>query len=194
MSFWKSSLGEITGSQSDAFARQFVQIPDGTTALARIMEFKNAENQHGERFLEITWMLTDGDFKGQQVSHKIKVFGGGRFDNNPEKTRHRALNMLKLIYNLFNVKPAHANEPTDADLSVFTNKVAGIRIRETEPNDEGRQYNWVAEVHDAKGFKSETGTALVVEHKQVAKPNSDLDSAFSRNAGVPDIGDDDIPF
>ncbi len=190
--FWSSPLGEVTGSAADAFAKTFTQIPDGTMALARIDSFLTAEYQ-GNRYLSIDWLLTDGDFKGQKVNQKLKVFGDPRAADSA-KTKHRALNMLKLIYQLYNVKPTHAGEPTDKDLYVFVGKTAGIRIRETEPNDQGRQYNWVAEIHDAKGFSCETGVSLVVTHNNVQKHSQgSLDSALTRNAVAQDI-DDDIPF
>ena len=191
--FWSSDLGEVTGKAEDAFAKSFTQIPDGTMALAKIESFINAEYE-GSKYLSIDWVLTAGDFKGAKVNQKLRVYGD-TMARDPAKTRHRALNMLKLIYDMFKVQPKNGNPPTDQDLAVFAGKMAGIRIRETEPNDQGRQYNWVSEVHKAEGFKCETGIKLVVEHSNVM-PQADLfDNAFSRNknAGVPEITDD-IPF
>ena len=108
--------------------------------------------------------------------------------------------MLKLIYQLYKLKPSHANDPTDADLSVFVGKSAGIRIRETEPNEKGRQYNWVAEIHEAKGFKCETGTSLVItasNHGGGGWGDSGRDdNAFKRQEQRQQQQDeiDDIPF
>lgn len=196
MSFWESELGEVTGNAADAFAKSFTQIPDGTMALAKIESFINAEYNEN-KYLNVTWLLTDGDFKGAKVEQKLKVWGDPR-DKDPAKTRHRALNMLKLIYQLYGCKPKHAGDPTDQDLAIFLGKSAGIKIRETEPNDQGRQYNWVAEIHEAKGFKCETGISVVVTHTNSYSGNSGqlpLDSAFSRNPPVTaDKLDDDIPF
>ncbi len=191
MSFWESDLGTITGTATDAFAKTFTQIPDGTMALARIDSFINAEYQ-GNKYLKIDWVLTDGDFKGAKVEQKLKVYGDPR-DKDPAKTRHRALNMLKLIYQLYNTKPKHAGEPTDQDLAVFLGKAAGIKIRETEPNEHGRQYNWVAEIHDIKGFKCETGVSVVVTH---VNNSTFVESAFSRQAKLPiDASlEEDVPF
>jgi len=191
--FWESELGEITGNAADAFVKSFKQIPDGTTALARIDSFTNAEYQ-GNKYLSIDWILTDGDFKGQKVNQKLKVWGDAR-DKDPMRTRHRALNMLKLIYQLFNIKPKSSEPPTDMELSSFNGKIAGLKIRETEPNDEGKQYNWVSEVHGAQGFKSETGVSTIVTHVNKAYVN--VDSAFSRNterAQAMKELDADIPF
>lgn len=192
--FWTSPLGEVTGSAADAFAKTFTHIPDGTMALARIDSFVNADYQ-GNRYLSIDWMLIDGDFKGQKVNQKLKVFGDPR-SSDSDKAKHRALNMLKLIYQLYGTKPKHSGEPTDLDLSIFVGKTAGIRIRETEPNDQGKQYNWVAEIHESKGFKCETGVSLVVTHTNVQKNSQGLlDSALSRNKLSSDADlDEDIPF
>jgi hypothetical protein len=199
MSFWESEIGEVTGNAEDAFAKSFTQIPDGTMALARVESFKNAEF-NGNKYLSISWLLTDGDFKGSKVEQKLKVYGDP-MAKEPAKARHRALNMLKLIYQLYNTKPKHAGEPTDQDLAVFVGKAAGIKIRETEPNDQGRQYNWVAEIHDSKGFKCETGHGLpATTHVAVATYASGgrepIDSAFSRNQAAAPTQDllDDVPF
>jgi hypothetical protein len=194
MSFWESELGAVTGNAADAFAKTFTHIPDGTMALAKIESFVNAEYQ-GNKYLSIDWVLTDGDFKGQKVNQKLKVYGDPMAKDSA-KARHRALNMLKLIYQLYEVKPKHAGDPTDEDLSIFLGKTAGLKIRETEPNQDGKQYNWVSEVHDAKGFKCETGVNLVVTHTNKQFGNEPMDSAFSRQNSLP-VGlsmDDDIPF
>lgn len=184
MSFWSSSLGEVTGNAQDAFAKEFGTIPNGTMALARIFSFCNDEF-NGMKFLVITWELMDGEFKRRKVNQKLKVIDADPRDKEPEKTRHRGLNMLKLIYNMFEIKPTHTNIPTDNDLSLFVGKVAGIQIRETNPNADSKIYNYVGEVHPAAGFKSETGRTVVVE------------SALTRNASRVVILDeltDDIPF
>lgn len=199
MSFWDSEIGEITGTAEDSFAKTFKQIPDGTMATAKIDSFVNVlfENT-GFRFIEINWILTGGDFKGQKVQQKLKVYGGDVHDKDPAKTKHRSLNMFKLLYKLFGMKPRHANDPTDDDLALFVGKEAGIQIRETEPNEKGKQYNWVSEVHPVKGFKCETGVSVVVTHvnksyEPVPEFTNDLSTAFSRNTVVNPPADD-IPF
>jgi len=191
MSFWDSELGNVTGNATDAFAKSFTQIPDGTMAIARIESFANAE-YNGNKYLSIDWLLTEGDFRSQKVNQKLKVYGDPMAKDSV-KARHRALNMLKLVYQLYNIKPIHTNDPTDLDLAVFKGKIAGLKVRETEPNDQGKQYNWVGEVHDAKGFKSETGVSVVVTHTHNAQ--GPMDSALDRNArGSHQDLDSDIPF
>ncbi len=182
--FWDSELGEVSGSASDAFAKTFTQVPNGTMALAKIETFINAEYQ-GAKYLVIEWLLTDGDFRGQKVQQKLKVF------DMDAKTKHRALNMLKLLYQLFNMKPKHSDAPTDQDLVSFIGKSAGIKIRETEPNDQGKQYNWVGEVHEPKGFKCETGVSVVVTHVNRSAQMS-MDGMLG---GMGDaLSSQDIPF
>jgi hypothetical protein len=186
--FWTSDLGEVTGSTEDAFAKslKFVHIPSGTTALAKIESFTN-EEERGYKLLVINWLLIDGDFKDAVVRQKLKVLDPDPEDKDPARTRHRGLNMLKLIYNMFHVKPKHSGPPADHDLDVFVGKTAGIKIRET--NDQ--KYNYISEVHEANGFKCETGTGLVVRPKKdPAKYISPVDSAFSRDREF----DQDIPF
>lgn len=194
MSFWTSELGEVTGKPEDAFAKSFTLIPNGTMALAKIESFVNDEYQ-GFRYLTINWVLTDGDFKGSKVSQKLKVIDAHPRDPDPAKTKHRGLNMLRLIYKLFNVPIKHSNIPTDQDLAIFNDKIAGIQIRETEPNEQGKQYNWVSEVHKAQGFKSESGVKLVVTRTNNFESDG-LDSAFSRNDKrlQEENMTDDIPF
>ncbi len=192
MSFWESELGDVTGKAEDAFAKQFTQIPDGTKALAKIESFTNqVYKDSGFKYLNIEWVLQDGDFRGQKVQQKLKVYGGDHCDKDPMKTRHRALNMLKLLYQLFNLKPKHTNPPTDQDLAIFAGKIAGIKIRETAPNDNGKSYNWVAEVHASQGFKSETGAGLpLIAHSVV----NSYSSNSSANNSPPPFDDSDIPF
>ena len=184
--FWESELGEVSGKPEDAFVKSFTLIADNTMALARIDKFTNDEYS-GNKFLKIEWMITEGDYSGAKVEQKLKVWGDNR-DKDPVRTRHRALNMLKLLYQLYDIKPKHSEDPTDADLAIFAGKIAGIKIRETEPNEQGRQYNWVSEIHAPKGFKSETGTKLVVTRT----PNAPIESAFSRNQQVE--LENDVPF
>jgi hypothetical protein len=149
----------------------------------------------GNKYLSIDWILTDGDFKGNKVNQKLKVFGDPMAKDS-DKARFKALNMLKLIYKLYNIKPKHLGDPTDQDLMIFVGKTAGIIIRETEPNENGKQYNWVSEIHDAKRFKSETGVSIVVAHS-VVNGQGPIDSAFNRQYGAVSQGiepEEDIPF
>jgi hypothetical protein len=190
MTFWKSEIGEVTGKPEDAFTKSFKTIPDETMALAKIESFSLQDHkENGYKYYAINWVLTDGEFKNRKVSQKIKAF------DTDAKQKHRALNMLKLIYQLFNIRPSHADAPIDKDLNVFIGKVAGIKIRETEPNDKGNQYNWVSEVHKADGFKCETGVKLVVTGSPKPVDPSLYDSALSRNKNTGlNIYDEDISF
>ncbi|MGE4118929.1 MAG: hypothetical protein AB7F29_13735 [Candidatus Nitrosocosmicus sp.] len=182
-------MGAVTGEAKDAFSKTFGGvIPDGTMALARIDSFYNAEHE-GMRTINIDWELVDGEFVGRKITQKLKVIDADPRDRNPEKTRHRCLNMMMLIYKMFNVKPQSNAVPTDAELSVFSGKRAGIKIQETQPNDEGKVYNYISEVHSENGFKCETGVSHAVVH---VRPN--VESAFSRNQSANSTLGDDLPF
>lgn len=181
MSFWSSDLGQLTGNPEDAFTSPFSVIPDGTMAVAKIVKMYNSE-RNGQKSIEIDWQLTDGEFKGRHIFHKLKVF-----DDNSNK-RHKALNMLMLIYKLFKVQPPNNDAPTDDFMKVFIGKHAGIRIQEW--SQDGSSGNWVSEVHPVQGFKCETGVKMEVTHT-----NDPLESAFSRNPKPTEsTADDDIPW
>lgn len=181
MSFWSSDIGQLTGAPEDAFTRLFTVIPDGTMAVAKIHRMYNVEN-NGQKLIEIDWEITDGEFKGRHVFHKLKVY------DEDNKRRHKALNMLMLIYKLFKLSPQNNDAPTDEFMRVFSGKHAGIKIQEWE--SDGKSGNWISEVHPAQGFKCETGVKMQVTHT-----NSPVESAFSRNPKpTASTSDDDIPW
>lgn len=151
MSFWYSELGEITGLENDSFQKSYTIIPDGTLALAKILKFSNDKSFKGDDMLSIKWELTDGEFKGNEIKQTILVFHKTPF------VKHRALNMLKLLYRLHNL-PLPQNNPSDHDLSLFTNRVSGLKISENHYN--GKTSNIVSEVHAPQGFICKTGIKL----------------------------------
>ena len=112
------------------------------------------------------------------------------FDSDPKK-RHKALNMMKYLFNLYQLALSHGNEPTDDDLKVFVGKHAGIKIQEwSMPKNDGPGFmegNFVSEVHTAANFQCVTGVKAEVVH-------NNLETAFSRNAQPKDVIEDDIPF
>lgn len=195
MSFWQSKSGiEITGSAKDAFAPSFEIIPEGTTACASIyhielIEKEPTEYADAQKFYQITWKLTTGDFKNREVTQKLKVFQG-----TPEGI-DRNLNMMKLIMDLCQFKPPHSNAPSADDLRPMTGKILGIKIREwslQKRDGSGvMEGNFVSEVSDAALMY--TGLGVKKEHKKA--PPSHADTAFSRNPkGQEAVVDDDIPF
>jgi len=196
--FWESDLGAVSGTSKDAFTKTFKQIPDGTMALAKISKYFIDEYENC-KFFKIDWIITGGEFKGQHVFQKLKAIDAHPRDKDPARTRHRALNMMKLLYNLFDMKPSSIGMPDDAELGRFHDKPAGIKVRETEPHqDTGKQYNWVSEIHPAQGFMCETGVNVSVtpDYKsEIPASASRVDTAFSRNpkAQTP-VMEDDIPF
>lgn len=194
MGFWTSPTGQaITGDADKAFIQSFQTIPEGTTAVATIKVFEVVEKPATDyaeqsKFIQITYKLLEGDFKGREVQQKIKVF-----DGKPEQIE-RSLNMLMRVMKLCDYKPSHNNEPTTQELSTMCGKILGIMIGEwSMPKKDGTGVmdgNFVREVHSSEGFASETGEkAEVVQHT-----NSSVETAFSRNNKPVDDLDEDLPF
>lgn len=178
--FWSSEHGELSGKAEDAFTRIFSVIPDGTCAIAKIEKFTLKDEQYA-----VDWLLTAGDFKGQHVFQKIKAF------DKDSKKRHRALNMLKYLYSLYQIQPKHNNAPDDDDLRVFVGKFAGIKIQEwSMPKNDGPGFiegNYVSEIYPAANFQCMTGVKAEVVH-------SGVDSALTRNSRKQDVIEEDLPF
>ena len=103
--FWESELGTISGTPEDAFGNAIDPIPDGTFAPSKIIAFENKEFM-GTQYLQVHWVITEGEYTNRHVFQKIHVF-----DADPKK-RHRALNILKLMYQMFHVKPLDTNPPS----------------------------------------------------------------------------------
>ena len=191
LDFWHSDLGVITGSQDDAFIKSFSAIiPDNTLALAKIIGAANDE-YNGVKTIKIEWELVDGEYKGARTFQKIKAF-----DADPKK-RHTALNMLKLIFDLARIDPAHNRAPNDVELSLLIYCFAGLKIQEwslIKQNGEESSGNFISEVHNPKDFVSVSGKA---KEKMRPLPRAQgVESAFSRNipANLSADLNDDIPF
>lgn len=194
MSFWNSGTGnDISGTPEMAFLKEFSVIPNNTMALARIVSFDKVEKQTlyadgPEKYLSILWKIEKGDYRGREITQKIKCFTG-----KPEQI-DRALNMLMLIMKLCDHKQMHYNEPSSDELQKMNGKVLGIKIREwSMPKADGSgisEGNFVSEVHPIEGFIAEVGIKL---EPIVSFP---VDSALSRNSDSksgPSI-EDELPF
>jgi hypothetical protein len=200
LDFWKSGTGKkLTGTPKDSFIADFTLIPNGTIANGIIKQFelvdKIADYGH-KKYYEVIYKLLDGDFKGRQVSQKIKCF-----DGKPESI-DRNLNMLMLVLKLCEFTPSHKGAPTNEEIAALQGKMAEIKIGEwdLEKKDKsGFIYgNKVVEVHPYDSMPIETGVKIVYAEvtSKPAKPEQEqrLDSAFSRNAALAPVLDDDIPF
>ncbi len=164
--FWSN----VTGTEKDAFGASFALIPDGTVATAEITNASLKKGQDGVEQYEFSWVLLDGEFAKRKVWQKVRCF-----DSNQDRAT-KAKNMLMLLYKLTQVQ-VPAGAPTDYDLSLFQGKMLKITIREWHLN--GRDGNFVAEVHS---MDSNLQSTVVIE------------SAFSRNAAVQTLANDDLPF
>jgi len=190
MSFWNSPLNKsLTGNQEESFLSDFSSIPDGSIVDAFVKSFLlvDTDTTYGKKkFYEIKWRISSGTYKNREVSQKIKCFDG------TNESIHRNLNMLKLVMELFEFKPMHANAPTDADLAPMQGRVATIKIAEWElTTQDGKNLtgNNVTEVHAAGSVANEVGVKKVT---QVA--TGVPMSALQRNANLALDLNDDIPF
>jgi hypothetical protein len=68
--------------------------------------------------------------------------------------------MLMRMYKLCAHKPTHSDAPTDNDLAPMKGKILGIKINEWQNN--GKEGNYVGEVHALEGFVPAVGEKLVV--------------------------------
>jgi len=188
--FWRSGTGIVpSGKPGDSFLSDFSSIPDGTISDATIKSFLLVDTNTpfgNKKYYEIKWKLTSGPFKNREVSQKIKCFDGS------PAAIDRNLSMLKLVMELFEFKPLHANAPTDADLAPMQGRVATIKIAEWElTTQDGKNLtgNHVTEVHAAGSVANEVGI------KKVTPVTTGVPmSALQRNANLVLDLNDDIPF
>lgn len=193
MAFWQTPIGRITGDESVAFSHpQVKSIPNNTTAIAKIKEFKKKTFMDNS-YYQVDWVITDGQFKNHHVFQKIRAFDAD------DKKRYKALNLLMFFFKFFNVGLTHEGEPTDHDLAEFEGLSAGIRIHETEENADGKIYNWVGQIMPTIDFKCETGIHLATQKRATAP--RDMSYPFQENPKrqpngnvAHDIIDDTIPF
>jgi len=172
MSFWNVDGKEITGNAKDAFTPSFAVIPDGTKAVAMIDDV--AIKDYNGQYIEISWKLTTGEYSQRLLFQKIKVF------DDDSKKRTRALNMLMLLYKLAGLQPPQS-QPTEHDLKEFIGKHAGIMIQEWEYD--GKNGNWISEVHPVDGFETKTGIKIEV----VSTPAQAPLSAIAQELAVDDV-------
>ena len=188
--FWLSGTGEMpTGKPEDAFVGDFTVIPEGTQANSVVKSFtlvqkENKYTNTTDKFYQVIFKLTDGDYKNREVTLKIKCFSG-----KPEQIQ-RNLNMMKLILEICDFKPTHSNPPSDMELGFTMNKSVAVKVGEysiPKENEPGTiDGNFVREVHKSGSIPTETGVKAEVK----ARPT---ESALTRNANVVDLNED-LPF
>lgn len=181
MSWYNLSSGATpTGSEAASFASNFLQIPDNTTANAKIKSFEPKEFD-GQKSFQIVWTLIDGEYKGAMAKQSITPYAQDAVKAD------RAKEMFVRLYNLCQLKPKHFNEPTKEDLAAFNGKTCSIKIG--NGIIQGVERTWVREVHEANKLPIETGHTPVTTRLPI-------DSAGSRNPRntKPDDLSDDVPF
>lgn len=161
MTFWNTTNGILDGKEESSFTNvgSMILIPNNTYARAIIIKPEIKEitfNGQIDRFYSFTYKLIDGEFKDAEVQQKVRAFGA------PSPKRDRAINMLYRLFKLCSVPMREdGSSPTEFDMLQFIGKTLGIRIQEWQQN--GKEGNWVSEVHSAEGFETKTGTKLALK-------------------------------
>ncbi len=178
--FWSLSTGEKpSGSEAASFVSNFMHVPDNTQANAKIKSFAPKEFD-GQKSFQVIWELVDGEFCGALIKQSLTPYAA------EPQNADRAKEMFVRLYNLCDLKPKHANEPSKEDLLVFNGKRASIKIGNGLIR--GVERTWVREVHSAGHLPVETGHTHVV----IGTP---IESALTRNArGSVSETMDDLPF
>ena len=180
--FWKSDLGEIDGTNKNAFKTVFRNIPNNSYLIGQIIKAEH-EEMFNKDCISIHWEISNGEYKGRKVFQNLFVYPDPDNDSYREQERFKALNMLRLLFDIASI-PTPENAPTNQDLEQLILLKAGLRILETKPNAQGKQFNRIAEVHPHRGFEEKIGQYLIDP-----KPN------YKEGKNVPfDELNDDVPF
>ena len=165
MSYFRLSNGDIaTGKKESAFLSDFGIIPNGTLALAAIERVEEKTFQD-EVLLQISWRLMNAPFANRIVTQKLKVGSANA------ATADRAKEMLLLIFETCRVTMQDMHQgPNSNDFMALQSKICGILIREWQMD--GKEGNFVAEVHPSFGFLEAVGMKL--EARKAAKSKSNL--------------------
>lgn len=186
--FWESPLGQLTGLPADSFVFQYDnrRVPNNSFLSCKVSKVSwDHDDYKNEDVLDFYFTCNNSEFAG--ISSRLRI----RPYSTTDEVKHRNLNLLKLVYNMFGVRPSHAGAPNDTDFAQFIGKPCGCRWQLTDPNDKGYTYNYISEVHPIQGFTDSVGEETVV----TSTPASKVDSAFERNRNnAPDLTDEDIPF
>ncbi len=175
MSFWTTSTGkQVTGSEEDSFIMDFTSIPNNTKARAKIKKLEEGKNYKDEPNFQITWEITDGEFKGRIIKQNLDVF------SSDDKKSDKAKNMLARLSVIVNQPFPSDRAPVNSDFLPVINKIAGIKVREmptTNKKGEEITTNFISEIHQAgNDWVSETGVKIEPSEKS----SSRVESAFSR--------------
>jgi hypothetical protein len=162
--FWTG----VTGDKDKAFAQTSSLIPDNTYAVCEIKSAKFVKPESWKEHFEITWRIIEGPFQNRLVWQKLYAF-----DDNNDKAM-RARNMLMLTYNVTKAQLPEAM-PTENDLLNLVGKLAKIRIQIWDMN--GKQGNWVSEVHDTT-FEPRVKSTDRIMGSRVDDFENDLDDAI----------------
>lgn len=195
-----SDGGKPTGSEEDSHMTGSLIIPHNSKVLATVESFKNFTFPNtGDHILDLKWKIAAGKYKGIVVQQKFKVF------DKKESVRDRALNMFVRLSKIANIAPTHDGAPTDQDLAQFKGRKVGIMVQQWFY--QGKEGNFISELHPADGFQEEIGEMIEppAEHKQQQQQQNDFtyqqaEQAYgnmvtSQNGNLDQHGfDQDVPF
>jgi len=188
MSFYSLSDGSSpTGSEEDSNASVILTVFDNTFAKAKITACE-IKIWGDNKYVEVRWQLIDTKFKGIFVTQKIKVF------EQSGKARDRAINMLVRLYKIANLKLSHSDAPGNSDLAMLKGRVMGIKIQQWFY--QGKEGNWVSEVHSAEEFTSKEGVLknAPAENPLIASNSMPIEAYQKMSNQADSMVDDDIPF
>lgn len=164
MNFFSFSNGQALTNNGvfDVGGGDFTPIPNNTQVKAFCDEAKWAEYD-GERYINLRWVVIDGEYKDRRVFQKIKVM------NQDPKARDKALMMLAAVdTNCGGGLQRIGQEPTDQDLQMnLCNKPMALLLRvwkTTNPQTgETKEGNFVGAVAPLNRQQSQPQQAAPVQ-------------------------------
>ena len=157
MSFFTLSDNTVA-LPADTFKETAIEpIPSNTNAPA-IIEGAEWKEYEGDNYINLTWAIVDGEYKGRKVFQKLRVE-----DASPQK-RDRALKMLSAIdSNCGGYLRQLGAKPSDIDLKMrLSNKPMTIKVEIWEIND--KSGNWVSAIAPINAIQqTEPAPATIIE-------------------------------
>jgi hypothetical protein len=186
MSFFKLSNGQLAqGNPEDAFIPELTIIPNNSRALAVIekLETKQYQNEQyqDEHYYQITWKILNAPLANRIVQQKFYI------NSDNTNKADRAKEMFMLLHKLTQLPTNYGESgPQEHDYIKFRGKVCGLLIREWQMN--GKEGNFVSELHPSKDFVEAIGTKLPAK---IASSNLGASNNFDERN--PPFVDNDIP-
>lgn len=150
----------------------FELIPANTKALAMISnaEWRDAD-QHNGRYINLTWDIVEGEFKGRKVFHKVKLF-----DADKAKVLRAQKMLIAIDANCKGVIAAAGVEPTLQGLQSLLHSPMYILINVYTPKDpNAKPVNWIAAVSERKRGRQQQPQQQAAPAAQSQEPSVSFD-------------------